>query len=72
MELLKFRVAKLSDLAQGSAGNRLRSYRLNKRQKVGRSNQDGFAISDETSERAIKRPVVAFDDAPLSARKVNS
>ena len=39
---------------------------------VGRSNQDGFAISDETSERTIKRPLVEFDDAPLSARKVNS
>jgi hypothetical protein len=39
---------------------------------VGWSNQNGFAISDETSERTIKRPLVAFDDAPLSARKVNS
>jgi hypothetical protein len=45
---------------------------LDEREIVGRSNQDGFAISDGASECAINRPLVAFDDAPLSAGKVNS
>jgi hypothetical protein len=39
---------------------------------VGWRNQDSVAVSGEASERAVKPPFVAFDNAPLAAREVNS
>ena len=60
------------DLRRPGVGNRLRCQRLDEREMVGRRNQDRVAVPGKASERAVKLPFVAFDNAPLAAREVNS